>query len=59
MLVLSRGEGESIQIGDDITITMVRIGPKQIRVGIEAPQATNIVRTELRGIRKQPPAPDR
>jgi sRNA-binding carbon storage regulator CsrA len=26
MLVLSRGEGESIQIGDDITVTIVRTG---------------------------------
>jgi carbon storage regulator len=58
VLILSRGTGESIQIGDDITVTIVRIGPKQIRIGIEAPQATNITRTELRGIRKQPPAPD-
>jgi carbon storage regulator CsrA len=52
MLVLSRGEGESIQIGDDITVTIVRIG-------IDAPKGMDILRTELRGIRKQPPAPDR
>ena len=57
MLVLSRGEGESIQIGDDITVTIVRTGGT-VRIGIDAPKGMDILRTELRGIRKQPPAPD-
>mgnify|MGYP002631759611 FL=1 len=58
MLVLSRGEGESIQIGDDITVTIVRTGGT-VRIGIDAPKGMDILRTELRGIQKQPPAPDR
>lgn len=49
MLVLSRKPGERILIGDDITLTIVRIGPNNVRIGIEAPRDTNIVREELQG----------
>ena len=47
MLVLSRKPGERILIGDDVTITVVRIGPNNVRVGIEAPREMSIVREEL------------
>ncbi|MFQ5735142.1 MAG: carbon storage regulator [Planctomycetaceae bacterium] len=47
MLVLSRKLGERILVGDDIAITIVRIGPNNVRVGIEAPRSMNIVREEL------------
>jgi carbon storage regulator len=47
MLVLSRKKNETINIGDDVRITIVRIGPNTVRVGIEAPQETKIVRSEL------------
>jgi carbon storage regulator len=47
MLVLSRKPGERILIGDDVTITVVRIGPNNVRIGIDAPRETNIVREEL------------
>jgi len=47
MLVLSRKPGERILIGDDIAITVVRIGPNTVRIGIEAPRTMNIVRDEL------------
>lgn len=47
MLVLTRHVGESIDIGTDIRITIVRIGDTQVRVGITAPQSLNIARTEL------------
>lgn len=47
MLVLSRKAGERILIGDDVAITVVRIGPNSVRIGIEAPKAMNIVREEL------------
>lgn len=47
MLVLSRKPGERILIGDDIAITIVRIGPNTVRLGIEAPRQMNIVREEL------------
>lgn len=47
MLILSRKPGEKILIGEDVTVTIVRIGPNTVRVGIEAPRTMNIVREEL------------
>tara|TARA_B100000686_G_scaffold320656_1_gene372550 strand:- start:994 stop:1290 length:297 start_codon:yes stop_codon:yes gene_type:complete len=47
MLVLTRKIGESIQINDDIKVTIVEIKGKNIRVGIEAPKETKIYREEL------------
>ena len=48
MLVLSRKTSERILIGDEIAITIVRIGPSSVRVGIDAPKTMNIVREELK-----------
>jgi len=59
MLVLSRRAGERILIGDDITLTVVRIGPNNVRVGIDAPRDMNIVREELRSEGVQPAATER
>lgn len=47
MLVLTRKVNQRIQIGPDVTITIVRIGPACVRVGIEAPPHTEILRGEL------------
>ena len=47
MLVLSRKLNESIVIGDDITITVTRIGTYQVRLGIDAPAEMLIRRSEL------------
>lgn len=47
MLVLSRKTHETIRIGDDIYVTVVRIGPNTVRLGITAPAGVNIARTEL------------
>jgi len=47
MLVLSRKPGERILIGDNVTVTIVRIGPNNVRLGIDAPRHLNIVREEL------------
>jgi carbon storage regulator len=47
MLVLSRKPGERILIGENIAVTIVRIGPNSVRIGIEAPREMNIVREEL------------
>lgn len=54
MLVLSRKPGERILIGDDIAVTIVRIGPNNVRIGIDAPRSMNIVREELCGREKRP-----
>lgn len=47
MLVLSRKPGEKILIGENVTVTIVRIGPNTVRLGIDAPRDMNIVREEL------------
>jgi carbon storage regulator len=47
MLVLSRKTGEKIRIGDNVVVTIVRIGPNNVRLGIDAPRDLNIVREEL------------
>ena len=47
MLVLSRKIGEQLLIGDSIVVTVVRIGPHDVRIGIEAPAEVEIVRSEL------------
>jgi len=46
MLVLSRKPGEKIIIGD-VVITIVRIGPNIVRVGVEAPKDVVVLRAEL------------
>lgn len=47
MLVLSRKAQEKIKIGDDITITILKLKGKTVRVGIEAPNCTQVLRGEL------------
>ncbi len=47
MLVLSRKENQRIRLGEDITITVVRVSGDQVRLGIEAPKSVSIVREEL------------
>ena len=47
MLVLTRKTQEKIQIGDNITITIVRVKGQSVRVGIEAPQDVRVIRGEL------------
>jgi carbon storage regulator len=48
MLVLSRRAGERIQIGDQIEVTVVRIGPGVVRIGINAPSEMTVMREEIR-----------
>jgi len=47
MLVLSRKTGEKILIGDKISITVVRIAPGIVRIGVDAPENLLILREEL------------
>ena len=47
MLVLTRKNKEQIQIGDNITVTVLRVKGKSVRIGIEAPRDVRVVRSEL------------
>lgn len=47
MLVLSRKQNDSILIGDEVRITVVRIDRNQVRLGIEAPTHVSVLREEL------------
>lgn len=47
MLVFTRKVGEAIVIGEDIAVTIVRVGPNDVRIGIEAPEATPIERDNM------------
>jgi carbon storage regulator len=48
MLVLSRKVGERIFIGDDIAVTVVRVAPGVVRLGVEAPERFAIMREEIK-----------
>ena len=50
MLVLSRKPLQSIMIGPDIKITVVKVDRNQVRIGIEAPVDVTILRDELVGV---------
>ena len=47
MLILSRRVDEKLLIGKDIVVTVTRIGHKNVRLGIEAPEGVRIIRAEL------------
>jgi len=47
MLVLTRKADETIRIGDDIVVTIVRVKGNSVRVGVEAPKGVRVVRGEL------------
>ena len=47
MLVLSRRVGESIVVGDDVTVTVLEVRGDVVRIGIEAPRSVAVHREEL------------
>lgn len=47
MLVLSRREGESIIINNDIVVTVVKIQGDKVRLGVEAPKEIPVHRKEI------------
>lgn len=47
MLVLTRRAGESIVIGNDVTVTVLEVRGDQIRIGIDAPRDVQIHREEV------------
>ena len=47
MLVLSRRAGESVVLGEDITVTVLEVRGDVVRVGIDAPRSLKVHRAEL------------
>ncbi|MEH7887040.1 carbon storage regulator CsrA [Bacillus sp. JJ1609] len=47
MLVLTRKNGETIKIGDDIEITVISSKNDQVKIGIKAPKNIEILRKEI------------
>ncbi|MDP8984458.1 MAG: carbon storage regulator [Pseudomonadota bacterium] len=57
MLVLTRGLRQAVVIGNDITVTILEIRGAQVRIGIQAPRSTAVVREKLGETRNaNPPA---
>ena len=47
MLILTRRVGETIMIGDDVTVTVLGVKGGQVRIGINAPKTTEVHREEI------------
>jgi len=47
MLVISRKKGESLLIGDNIEITVVKVENGSVKIAINAPREISILRSEL------------
>jgi carbon storage regulator len=47
MLVLSRRVGETLMIGDEVTITVLGVNGNQVRIGINAPKDVPVHREEI------------
>jgi len=47
MLVLTRRPGESIRIGNDVTVTVLEVRGDQIRIGVDAPRSVKVHRDEV------------
>ena len=54
MLVLSRRVSQSIKIGNDVEVTVVKIEKDKVRIGITAPKTMPVNREEV--IKKEKPA---
>ena len=47
MLILTRKDGESIKIGENIEIKIIKAAKNNVKIGIEAPREMLVLRSEL------------
>ena len=60
MLVLTRRTGESIMLGDDTELKILKIKGSQVHIGIDAPSSTTVHRKEVwERIRREQAEPQR
>lgn len=55
MLVLTRKQQQQIQIGEGVTITILKVKGNTVRIGIDAPSDVKVVRSELEPEEKPTP----
>lgn len=53
MLMMSRREGETILIGDDIEVVIAHIGHSRVKMGIRAPRSTSVIPREVKLVRDE------
>lgn len=59
MLILTRRVGESLMIGDDVSVTILGVKGNQVRIGITAPKDVAVHREEIyQRIRREQPGDD-
>jgi carbon storage regulator len=47
MLILARKTGETLMIGEEVTVTVLGVKGNQVRIGIEAPKDVEVHREEI------------
>jgi carbon storage regulator len=57
MLVITRRKNETVHIGDDVHITIVRTSGDKVRLGIQAPAGVQIIRDDANNTDPKEPEP--
>jgi len=47
MLILTRSVGETLMIGDEVTVTVLGVKGNQVRIGVNAPKEVSVHREEI------------